>query len=153
LRAQGCCAVLLCALLLSGCGSGQSRDGVEVSAAWSRATPPGTRVGVVYFDVVNHAAQPDRLLTARSPAAARVEMHETSMVDGVMRMRPLAGVDLPPGVTLRFAPEGRHMMLVDLAAPLQEGTPISLTLEFARAAPQTLPVPVRALGAVVPPGR
>jgi periplasmic copper chaperone A len=146
------CIVLLCATLLSGCGTRQSGSGIEVSAAWSRATPPGASVGVVYFDVVNHAGQPDRLLAGSSPAAARVEMHETRIdTNGMMQMRPLQVVDLPPGELLHFAPQGRHMMLTGLVAPLREGTQLRLSLRFERAGTVTVEVPVRGLGAAAAP--
>jgi copper(I)-binding protein len=141
-----CAAALL--LALAGCGTGPATPGVAVTAAWSRATPPGASVGVLYFDVANHGPQPDRLLAVSSSAAARVEMHETTLAaDGMMRMQPLSPVELPAGATLRFLPDGRHAMLIDLAAPLVEGALIEVSFTSEHAPPVRLQVPVRALGA------
>lgn len=140
-------------LAVGGCGTGSVATDVAVTAAWSRATPPGASVGVLYFDVANRGSQPDRLLAVSSSAAARVEMHETTVAaDGMMRMEHLASVELLPRTTLRFLPEGRHAMLIDLAAPLVEGGQIEVSFTFEHAGPVRLQVPVRALGATADGG-
>src|SRR5215212_6497584 len=60
-----------------------------VGQAWSRATPKGTKVAGGYLAIENRGMQPDRLLSASSAAAAKVEIHQMSMQDGIMTMRPL----------------------------------------------------------------
>jgi len=97
-------------------------------AAWSRATAPGTTVGVVYFDVTNSGAA-DLLLAVESPAAQRAEMHSTT-ADGMMRMRPMESVAVPAKGQLVFKPGGMHVMLLDLVQPLRAGMRIPITLLF-----------------------
>jgi protein SCO1/2 len=100
--------------------------------AWSRATAPGASVGVLYFDIVNAGAA-DELLAIESPAAQRVEMHLTTMVGGMMEMRPAETVAIPAMGHVAFAPGGLHAMMIDLKQPLVEGAELPLTLVFRHA--------------------
>lgn len=125
---------------------------VTVSAPWSRATPGPLTVGVVYLQLTNGGAAPDRLLGGKTAAAERVEIHSTENEGGVMRMRSVEAIALPPGQTLRFDPaSGFHLMLLNLAAPLKEGGEFALELTFERAGMIALRVPVGAIGALQPP--
>jgi len=108
------------------------RADVVVSQAWSRATPKGAKVAGGYLTVENRGAQ-DRLLSAYSPAAAKVEIHQMTIQDGIMAMRPLdEGLAIPSGATVTLAPGGEHIMFVGLAAPFEEGQRIPVTLIFRR---------------------
>jgi copper(I)-binding protein len=69
------------------------------------------------------------LISASSPAAAVVQVHEMKMDAGVMRMRAVAGgLELPAGKTVELKPGSYHVMLLDLKAPLQIGAIVPLTL-------------------------
>lgn len=107
---------------------------IHIDRAWARPTPAGAPTGGGYLTLINRGRTPDRLKSASSPVAQRVELHETTMTGGVMRMRPLsAGVILTAGATVSFQPGGRHLMLVGLARPLIVGQRIPVTLRFERA--------------------
>lgn len=108
---------------------GASPGSVTVVGAWSRATAPGASVGVVYFEIHNSGAA-DQLIAIETPLAQRVEMHSTTMVGGVMQMRPTPVVDVPTGGRIQFSPGGLHAMLIDLKQPLKEGERVPLTLVF-----------------------
>ncbi|WP_152045153.1 copper chaperone PCu(A)C [Aureimonas psammosilenae] len=104
---------------------------VEIGHPWSRATPPGAKVGAGYLTLKNEGSTPDRLVSATSPASAKVEVHEMAVKDGVMTMRPVTGgVEIPPGQTVAFKPSSFHLMLTDLKAPLKTGDKVPLTLIF-----------------------
>ena len=60
-----------------------------------------------------------------------------------MTMRHVAAVELPSGETVAFEPGGLHVMLTELAGPLESGSSFELTLTFARAQPQTVTVEIR----------
>jgi copper(I)-binding protein len=47
---------------------------------------------------------------------------------GVMKMRQLKQLDLPAGQTVRLAPNGNHIMLLDIKQPLQPGARLPLVL-------------------------
>lgn len=97
---------------------------------WSRATAEGMPMGVAYLSITNHGKVADTLLAASTPAAGSVEIHQTTIVDGMARMRPLPGIEIAPGATVKIEPGGTHLMLVDLKAPLTAGKSVPLTLEF-----------------------
>jgi len=107
------------------------------------ATPsrPGLRTGAVYFRHIRNAGRSaDRLLSASTPVAARVEIHRMQLVQGgqgeVMQMRAVPALDLPAGVTVAMkhgSADGHHLMLLDLKAPLKDGDRFPVTLTFEKA--------------------
>lgn len=113
---------------------------VEASRPWARPTAPRQGTGAAYMEL--RSAAGDRLLRASTPAAARVEVHETRMDGDVMRMREVPALDLPPGRTVALAPGGHHLMLVGLKERLMPGQHFPLRLEFERAAPLDVTVVV-----------
>jgi hypothetical protein len=105
---------------------------VSVESAWARPTPPSAKLGAGYLTVVNAGAA-DRLVGARSPAAARVEMHVTLRDGEIMRMREVKELSLPANGRLEFKPAGAHLMLVDLKRPFKQGDKVPVTLRFEKA--------------------
>jgi len=118
---------------------------VKVENAWTRATPPGAKIGAGYMKISSGAA--DRLVGASSPAAAKVELHVTQKQGDMMMMREVKSYDIPAGGSFELAPAGAHLMLVDLKAPLKEGGKVPLTLRFEKAGEVKVELQVRALGA------
>jgi copper(I)-binding protein len=107
---------------------------LAVIEPWSRATPGGAKVGAGYFVIENRGNVPDRLTSGTVERAGRVEIHEMSMADNVMRMRPVEqGLVIPPGGRVELKPGGFHAMFVDLKGPLKEGERVKGTLAFERA--------------------
>jgi iron complex outermembrane receptor protein len=103
---------------------------ILIAHPWSRPTAPGMPMGVAYFSLENRGTAEDALLSASTPAATRVEFHQTTQTGGIARMRPLTQVTLPAGKTVKVEPGGIHMMLVELKQPLEAGTQVPLTLQF-----------------------
>lgn len=121
---------------------------LTVSEAFARATPPRAPVGGAYFAVTNAGTTDDRLIDARSPAGAEVQIHTTSEKDGVMSMRRITdGLPVPAGQTVTLAPGGMHLMVMGLTAPLVAGEHVEITLQFEHAGEITLPFEIRALTA------
>jgi copper(I)-binding protein len=120
---------------------------ITIDHPWSRATAPGQSTGAGYMVVLNQGNEPDQLVGASSPAAARVEIH-THSVDsqGVARMREVSSVELPAGGEIRFAPGALHLMLVDLAQPLKAGQNVPLTLSLEKAGRVEVQLTVEAPG-------
>ena len=124
---------------------------IAISEPFIRATLPNQPVAGGFMTLTNSGAAADTLIAARSPAAARVEIHEMAMQGDVMRMRELSdGLPLPAGDTVQLAPGGYHLMFMELAGPLAEGDRIDLTLTFEHAGEVTLPLPVGARDATAP---
>jgi copper(I)-binding protein len=120
---------------------------IVVTSAWARATPPGASVGAAYVTLRNGGSADDRLLGGASPAARTVAPHLTSEENGVAAMRPFGDPVIPAGGTLEMQPGATHLMLMGLAAPLQEGDSVPLTLTFEKAGAVTIPLEVAPIGA------
>ena len=102
-----------------------------------------TGTGAVYLTLRNTGAAPDALVGASSAAAEVVELHETIRDGEVMRMRPIAKLDVRPGEVLEMKPGGLHIMLINLKQALRPGERVPLTLTFEHGAALALEVPVR----------
>lgn len=143
---QAALAALL--LLFGGAFSvaAQSGGGPTITDAWARSVDHGVANGAIYFTVTNGSGTADTLLSASADVAARTELHETRIVQGMMQMRPLGELVLAPGETVRFKPGGKHVMLLGLRQPLTAGDAHQLTLTFAEAGAVTVTFTVRAAG-------
>jgi len=124
---------------------------VQIEDAWTRATPPGAKTAVGYLVIRNPSATPDRLVGARSAAAARVETHVTLKDGDVMRMRQVKGYDIPAQGSFELKPGGAHLMFVDLERPFKEGDRIAATLRFEKAGEVRVEFQVGRLGAPAKP--
>jgi copper(I)-binding protein len=122
-----------------------------ITQAWSRATPSGAKVGGGYLTIENKGATPDKLISATADVAAKVEVHEMAMNNGTMTMRPLEnGVTIDPGKTVKLAPGGLHLMMMDLKNPLKQGDKVPVTLQFEKAGKVAVTLGVQGVGAKGP---
>ncbi|WP_065750691.1 copper chaperone PCu(A)C [Bradyrhizobium paxllaeri] len=122
-----------------------------ITQAWSRATPSGAKVAGGYLTIENKGSAPDRLVGGSGDIAGKVEVHEMAMNNGVMTMRSLdKGLSIEPGKTVKLAPGGHHLMLMDLKQSFKEGDKIPVTLEFEKAGKVTLSLDVQSVGAKGP---
>jgi copper(I)-binding protein len=120
-------------------------DGVMVPDAWARASAGAATTGAAYVTLMG-GSQVDQLVGASTPVATTAAVHETIDDHGVMKMRPVAAVAIPPGQMVTFTPGGTHIMLTGLKQKLAAGQSFPLTLTFSHAAPVTVQVKVRGLG-------
>ena len=111
--------------------------------AWVRETPPGMTNGAGFGVLVNPTEAPTRLVAVEAPVAARVELHTHVNDDGVMRMRQVAGIEVPAGGKTVLEPRGLHIMFMGLNEPLQAGETVPLTLRFEDGETLEVAAPVR----------
>lgn len=124
-----------------------------ITQAWSRATPGGAKIAGGFLTIENKGAAPDRLIGGSSDIVGKVEIHEMAMNNGVMTMRPLdKGLVIEPGKTVKLAPGGYHLMLMDLKQPFKQGDKVPVTLEFEKAGKVALSLEVQGVGAQAPAG-
>lgn len=147
-------AALLATQVAAPVRAGDAKAGdLVITQAWSRATPGGAKIAGGYLTIENKGAAPDRLIGGAGDVAGKVEIHEMAMNNGVMTMRPLdKGLPIEPGKTVKLAPGGYHLMLMDLKGPLKQGDKVPLTLEFEKAGKVTLSLDVQGVGAQAPGG-
>jgi copper(I)-binding protein len=150
-RALACVAALSCLLWQPADAGDASKGSLVITTAWSRATPAGAKVAGGYLTIENKGTAPERLKAASSAAAAKTEIHEMAVKDGVMSMRQLEdGLVIAPGSKVQLAPGGGHLMLVGLNAPLHQGEQVPVTLSFEQAGDVTVLLDVQTIGAQAP---
>lgn len=122
----------------------QSHDGVHVTDAYARVSGPSAQSGAVFMVLENHASADDRLVSAASDVAQRVELHTHKQdANGVMQMIEVPeGFAIPAGGTHALARGGDHVMLLGLTRSLNHGDTFPLTLTFERGEVITLDVTV-----------
>ena len=129
-------AIAACVLALGGAHALADTD-LRVARGWARPTPPGVSVGAGYLEIEGGLSA-DRLVSASSPRAARVEFHESVVEAGISQMRERAAVPVAAGGRVAFAPGGLHLMLLGLTSPLLAGGRVPVTLSFERAGARAL---------------
>ena len=136
LRAGG--LFLLLAITASGCSP--AKISVAVTDAWCPPPLSGAPAMACYLTL--RSQRLDKLTSVSSPAARRVELHTMNMSGEVMRMRRVEdGLALPGGQAVSLAPGADHLML--FAPTVSAGSPVPLTLNFARSLPVTVQATVR----------
>jgi copper(I)-binding protein len=131
------------ALLLTACSAHETPD-IAVTNGWARATVAGQDSAAAYMTIVNRGGGEDRLVEVSVPRAAMAMLHSSTMDGGVMRMRDLTdGLTIPAGETVQLAPNGAHIMLSGLAAPLRPGEQLPGTLRFAKAGTKEVTIKVK----------
>jgi copper(I)-binding protein len=121
---------------------------LTVTSPWTRATPGGAKIAGGYLKITNNGTSADRFVGAKSEPTDHVEIHEMSMSDGVMKMRPLPnGLEIKPGQTVELKSGGYHLMFMDLKRPLKQGDSFKATLQFEKAGSLEVSFNVNALGA------
>ena len=133
------CFFLLLALLLPATGFAQ----LEFSDAWIKNLPPAVPVRAGYLTIHNPRSRAVSIVALRSEAFASVEIHQTRMQDGMMRMDPVPNLTIAPGETVQLAPGGLHLMLMQPAQPTRPGEIHRITIEFDDGSMQTLELTVR----------
>lgn len=128
-------------LLLLGSCTASAPPSIDIDDAWARATVPAQMSSAAYFTVRNTGGA-DKLLSVSSPSG-NASMHSTSMDNGVMRMRPLADLEVPANATVELKPGGTHVMLMGLKAPLTAGSTIQLDLKFEKSGDRHVTAEVR----------
>ena len=106
---------------------------LDIRNARSRVTPNGAPVAGGYVTIRNLSDKADRLIAATVAVSDRVEIHEMSMSDGVMRMRALDnGLEIPAGATIELKAGSYHLMFIKPKRALTEGEWIDGSLTFER---------------------
>lgn len=105
----------------------------QVQAAWSRPAAQAT-TGAGFMTLVNPDAKADALVAVQSPAAREVQIHQSSVKNGIASMQKLDRAPLPAGGRVTFAPGGYHLMLMGLTRALKPGDTVPATLTFASGA-------------------
>lgn len=134
----GISAALVCGLFATAAHAQE----VAVRDAWIRGTVQGQNATGAFMELTGKSNA--RLVGASSPVAKTVEVHNMKVENGIMKMFPVEGVDLPAGKPVKLAPGGYHVMLMELQKPLTAGSrvPLKLTFELANKQRETVDLQV-----------
>ncbi|WP_448663522.1 copper chaperone PCu(A)C [Sphingomonas sp. CJ20] len=139
---RGFPGIVAAALLVAGC---QQPAELKAEKAWVRLPAVAGNPGAAYF-TLSGGDKPDTLLSVSTPAALKVELHESMKGEGgMMAMRPLKDVAVPARGTIAFEPGGRHVMLFGVGPNVKVGDKLPLSLAFAGG--KTLTVQADVVGA------
>ncbi|WP_305094080.1 copper chaperone PCu(A)C [Prescottella sp. R16] len=123
-------------LALTGCSSDTDPAATDTSSislqdSWVKAADGG--VTAMFGTIVNDSDDAVTLTSVTTTASPRVELHEMAPDGtGQMKMREKdGGVTVAAHDSYELAPGGDHIMLFDLPAPVQAGTDVTFTFEFA----------------------
>ena len=107
-------------------------------------TDPATgATGAVFMKLANRGGDADKLVGAESDVATTVELHRSTMTDGVMKMSPVPDIPIPANGEVVLKPGDYHIMLLGLKRDLNVGDEFDVTLRFEKSQPQSLKVVVR----------
>lgn len=116
-------SVLLLALLLAACGAPEPP--LVVSELEITKPMPGMRMSAGFLVISNNTGETTRITKVSSPQFEAVEIHETTVTDGISRMRELDAIEIPALSSVVLERGGKHLMLM---RPLNlQG---SVTLQF-----------------------
>jgi periplasmic copper chaperone A len=121
---------------------------IAVEQPWARGTPKGAKTAAAYMTLANSGTSAEKLLSAKTPVADKVQFHQETEENGVSRMREVRSIEIAPRDKVTFKPGSMHMMLVDLKQPLKQGDTFPLTLQFEHAGEVNVSVPVGKVGAM-----
>ncbi len=129
-------AVLLAALVVTGCASANAAGSIAVANAYvPQPTTPG--VTVAYLDIRNNG-KADRLISAHTSVGGKIQLRAPVARHGsVLTMHTVPYIVLPADSMTHFNPDTNHLLITG-AGPMHDGKDITLSLTFADAGTVTV---------------
>jgi periplasmic copper chaperone A len=118
-------------------------DQITVSEAYIRLAPPGAMATGAYMVIRNAGPGEVRVVKAASTVSRITELHTHLNEGGVMKMRQVKDILVPPGGETVLKPGGLHVMLIEMRLPLREGDMVPITLGLDDGSSKGISVPVR----------
>lgn len=117
---------------------------IEIHDQYARSASPMAKSGAAFMMIHNSSDEADRLIAVNSDAAARTELHtHLQGENGVMRMVHVEeGFELPANGEIAMVRGGKHVMLMGLTGPMEQGKTVTITLTFEKAGDVVVDVPV-----------
>lgn len=138
--------LVLLGITIAACGG---NDTVQIDDPWARTSASMQNAGAVYMAITG-GNEADRLIGVKvdESIAAMAQIHETSMTENdegteMMQMQEVSSIEVGAGSDVVLEPGGYHIMLMQLAEPLQSGSEFEVTLTFENAGDIEVKVEVR----------
>lgn len=123
-------SLLLASLMVSAAALAASADNVTVQEPYVRLAPPNAPATGAFMVIKNNGDKDVKVVKADNPASKVTELHTHLNDGGVMRMRPVAAIDVKAKGEAVLQPGGLHVMMINLLTPLKEGDSVPITLTF-----------------------
>jgi copper(I)-binding protein len=111
---------------------------LDISDARIKNLPPTVPVRAGYMTIHNPEPVAVTIVSVRSDAFARVEIHQSLMKDGMMHMQPVGALTIGAGASLQLAPGGLHLMMMQPVEPTHPGDEIEIFLQLDNGTQQDL---------------
>ena len=98
-------------VLMAGC-SKEPGAPIVVTDVVVSSPASGMPMAAGYLEIENRSGAPILITAVTSPNYESVEMHETTVEDGVARMRELPALEIADGENVTFERGGKHLMLM-----------------------------------------
>lgn len=103
-------SILLLAMLLSACGAPEAP--LVISELEITKPMPGMKMSAGFLVITNQTNETARITRVTSPQFEAVEIHETTIADGISRMRELEALEVPGQSSVVLERGGKHLMLM-----------------------------------------
>ena len=121
-------AVIALGLLAAGVVAGPK---IAVQDVWARPLPPVVESAELYMVIRNVGNDPDRLISASSPACGMMMLYERfRTAKGTMSMRETGPIMIPAGQQVELKVGGHHLMCMERKPEFKAGVTFPLTLKF-----------------------
>jgi copper(I)-binding protein len=91
---------------------------------------PGREFSAAYLTLHNNSRKTITINRISSPDFAKVEIHETTNIDNIIRMRRLESLVIDAGSSAKFESGGRHLMLIGPNSGLDTGSLITIQIAY-----------------------
>ena len=123
-------SLLLASLMVSAGALAAAADLVTVVEPYVRLAPPNAPATAAFMVIKNAGDKDVKVVKADNPASKATELHTHLNENGVMKMRPVAAIEIKSKGEATLKPGGLHVMLINLNAPMKEGDVVPITLTF-----------------------
>lgn len=117
--------------------------GIVVKNAWVREAPPVSPVLAGYMVIENHTDKPNELVSVKSSAFQKIEIHKTIFKDGMAEMESQNALTIEAEKNVELKPGGTHLMLINPVKPLKAGDTVNFILVFSNGSKSIVSAPVK----------
>ena len=120
-----------------------SAANLQITEAWIKNLPMVVPMRAGYMNITNKGSSKIAIESLASESFAKIEIHQSIEIDGMMSMQPIPGLAVLPGESIQLEPGGYHLMMMSPLQDLKLGDEIIVTLRFDDQTTQTIIMIVR----------
>lgn len=134
---------LLLSLILLMLALGAEAAPLNITDAWIKNLPPVVPMRAGYMQIENSSDTTYRITGVESEVFTTIDIHESIEKNGMMSMQPISSLVIEAGTTVKLAPGGIHLMMMEPKQVLKPGDRVNISLEYDNGSTQILQMTVR----------